>query len=72
MVFFLETRIDVATCELLDPDRNDTARGDEPWFGGFNIRRDDATTGQFTQYPCGTVKEDKRDDTGDNTISDAE
>jgi hypothetical protein len=64
--------VDVAASQFLDPDRNDTARWNDPRLLGIKIGRNYAVPCQFPDSQWDAVEENVRSDTSDDTISNAE
>jgi hypothetical protein len=54
------------------PYRNNTARGNDPLFGLIVIWRYDTVSRDFAETPCNTIKQDERNYTRNDTISNTE
>jgi hypothetical protein len=64
-------RVDIAAGEFLDPDRNDTARWNNPRLLSVEISGDNTVSCQFPDSQRDPVEENVRCDTSNDTICDA-
>jgi len=66
-----DPRVDIAAGEFLDPDRDDTARWNNPRLLSVEIGRDNTVSCQFPDCQWDPVEENVRCNTSNDTISDA-
>lgn len=71
VLLHLYVRVDITTCELLEPDWYKSTWRNHPWLGGFDAWRCDTASREFTDEPWDAVEEDVRSNAGDDTIGNA-
>ena len=72
MVFFhLYMRLDIAACGFLEPDWDETTRGNDPGFGRVDVRGYNMVPSKSPDEPWDAVEEDVGSHAGYDTVSDA-